>query len=207
MHLSASELMFAYPGSSPLFESLSFDADGGEMIGVTGPSGAGKSTLLSLLGGWLAPTSGSLRTQGRGRLALVPQNPFGVPGRTALDHVCLPLIAHGATRAQAATTARETLARLHLEHVADRPYRMLSGGERQRMLLARALASNPDLLLVDEPTAQLDPSAAAEVCAVLGALPSAGALVFVATHDPRVVQACSRVLGLLSMSAKTDAFA
>ncbi|WP_221934910.1 ATP-binding cassette domain-containing protein [Georgenia yuyongxinii] len=195
--MRATDLAFAYPGSPALFQALSFDADGGELLAVTGPSGSGKSTLLSLLGGWLAPSVGVLEVTGVERLALVPQNPFGVPGRTALDHVCLPLIASGLTRTHAAQIARGHLELLKLEHAADRPYRMLSGGERQRMLLARALASGPDLLLVDEPTAQLDTSSAAEVCDALASLERSGVLVFVATHDPRVVDACSRVLDLL----------
>jgi len=198
VRLSAAGLAFAHPGAEPLYERLSFDAHGGELVALTGPSGSGKSTLLSIIGGWLTPTAGVLERSGVDRLALVPQNPHGVPGRTALDHVALPLVARGKNRADADHDAREYLGLLKLAHAAGRPYRMLSGGERQRMLLARALASEPDLLLVDEPTAQLDMAAATEVCDALAALQRDGVLVVVATHDPRVVAACSSVLDLLA---------
>lgn len=198
MRVKAVDLAFAHQDSPPLFDGLSFEAAGGDLLAVTGPSGSGKSTFLALLGGWLKPSSGVLEVVGVDRLALVPQNPFGVPGRTAIDHVCLPLLAKGVSRSDASAIAREHLALLKLQKVEDRPYRMLSGGERQRMLLARALASGPDVLLVDEPTAQLDASSAAEVCDSLGSLQQKGVLVFVATHDPRVVDACSGVLDLLS---------
>ena len=199
MRVRADELAFSHPGSPPLFESLNFDIDAGELVALTGPSGSGKSTLLSILGGWLIPSSGTLTVDGIDQLALVPQNPHGVPGRTALDHVSLPLVARGMTRATAESFARDRLRLLKLDEVIDRPYRMLSGGERQRMLLARALASTPDMLLVDEPTAQLDSSSASEVCDALASLQQAGVLIFVATHDARVVQACSRVLDLLTV--------
>ncbi|UIP59712.1 ATP-binding cassette domain-containing protein [Agromyces marinus] len=198
--MRAVDLAFAHPGAATLYEGLSFEAAGGELIALTGPSGSGKSTLLSILGGWLEPTHGVLETTGVQRLALVPQNPYGVPGRTAVDHVSLPLVARGSTRSDATRIAREYLGLLKLEHAADRPYRMLSGGERQRMLLARALASKPDLLLVDEPTAQLDATAAAEVCDALAGLQHHGVLIFVATHDTRVVTVCSSVVDLLTVA-------
>lgn len=199
----ALDLAFAHPGSPTLFDGLTFDADESDLLAVTGPSGSGKSTFLSILGGWLTPTAGTLEVTGVEHLALVPQNPFGVPGRTALDHVSLPLVARGLTRSAADTAARENLALFNLQRVEDRPYRMLSGGERQRMLLARALASGPDVLLVDEPTAQLDSTSAAEVCDALTSLQHRGVLVFVATHDQRVVDACSRVLDLLSVGTSS----
>lgn len=197
MRVTATGLSFAHPGSKPLYEGLSFHAAGGDLVALTGPSGSGKSTLLSLIGGWLAPSAGTLEIAGSGSAALVPQNPHGVSGRSALDHVCLPLLAGGMRRAEAVAAAGEYLALVKLEKVAERPYRMLSGGERQRMLLARALASNPGMLLVDEPTAQLDAVSAMEVCDVLAGLGQRGALIFVATHDHRVVEACSTVVDLL----------
>ncbi|WP_183086371.1 ABC transporter ATP-binding protein [Mycetocola tolaasinivorans] len=199
MRVAATELSFAHSGAAPLYSGLSFRAEGGDLVALTGPSGSGKSTLLSLLGGWLAPTAGTLEISGDERVALVSQNPHGVPGRTALDHVCLPLVAAGMRRDEAVTAAREYLSLVRLEHVAERPYRMLSGGERQRMLLARALASRPGMLLVDEPTAQLDAASAREVCEVLSNLGQRGALIFIATHDHRVVDACSRVIDLLTV--------
>lgn len=193
----ARELSFAHPGAVPLYTGLNFHAQSGDLVALTGPSGSGKSTLLSLLGGWLSPTSGNLEISGEGKISLVPQNPFGVSGRSLLDHVCLPLLAKGLRRAEAEESAIEKIRLVKLSEIADRPYRMLSGGERQRMLLARALASDPGMLLVDEPTAQLDVSAASEVCEVLSHLGERGVVVFVATHDSRVVNSCSKVVDLL----------
>ncbi len=201
MRVEARDLTFSHPASAPLFQSLNFVVSSGELIAVVGPSGSGKSTLLSLLGGWLTASSGSLDISGVDRTALVPQNPYGVTGRTALDHVSLPLVATGISRSSAEGIARETLRLLRLDKVGDRPYRMLSGGERQRMLLARALASAPDMLLVDEPTAQLDSSSAMDVSGALARLGEARVTTFVATHDARVVEICSGVIDLLSVVA------
>ncbi|QAY58639.1 ATP-binding cassette domain-containing protein [Microbacterium protaetiae] len=204
MRIRVDDISFAHPGGPTLYTGLSFTAHEGSLVALTGPSGSGKSTLLSLLGGWLRPTHGTIERTAIHDVALVPQNPHGVSERTALDHVCLPLVARGAGRGDATVVARRQLMRLNLEEVAARPYRMLSGGERQRMLLARALATEPDMLLIDEPTAQLDPRAAADVCEALRSLQEAAAIVFVATHDPRVIAACSTTIDLLTVQPPAD---
>jgi ABC-type Mn2+/Zn2+ transport system ATPase subunit len=86
--------------------------------------------------------------------------------------------------------------KFNLSHVALREFRALSGGEAQRLLLARALASRPDLLLVDEPTAQLDPTSSALVATSFSALAGTGAVVLVATHDPDIITACTDRINL-----------
>jgi ABC-type lipoprotein export system ATPase subunit len=126
----------------------------------------------------------------------VLQNPHGVARRTALDHVVLPLLARGRTRRDAETQAEAILDRFALAAVADRQFRALSGGEAQRLMLARAVATAADLLLVDEPTAQLDLTTAATVNAVLAGIAQDDAIVVVATHDPHTRDACTRVLDL-----------
>lgn len=103
-----------------------------------------------------------------------------------------PLIAQGASRTQADRRALETLARFGLQDVAPQPFSTLSGGEAQRLMLARAVAKAPSLLLVDEPTAQLDPESAATVNHVLGQLAMNNSIVVVATHDPDTQDACAR---------------
>ncbi len=193
-----SDLSHAFPGHPVLFEDLSFELLPGRITGLCGPSGCGKSTLLSILAGWVEPTGGTVRATGVERTGWVFQNPHGVPGRTALDHVVLPLLARGTARAEAEERAREVMADFRLTEVADRPFRQLSGGEAQRLMLSRAVCSAPDLLLVDEPTAQLDPRTAETVNATLGGIAGAGAIVVIATHDPHTRAACTDVIDLHS---------
>ncbi|AAT89613.1 ABC transporter, ATP-binding protein [Leifsonia xyli subsp. xyli str. CTCB07] len=119
------------------------------------------------------------------------------PRRTALDHAVFPLLTRGLSRRQAEAEGLRTLALFGLESVAHRPFRALSGGEAQRLMLARAVSAAPGLLLVDEPTAQLDTHTAHEVSATLGQVASSGSIVVVATHDPDTRAACTRVFDLI----------
>ena len=146
----AENLGHRFPGTPMLFEDLSFTLVSGRITGLCGPSGCGKSTLLSLLAGWEEPVTGSVTTEGVERVGWVFQNPYGVPGRSALDHVVLPLIARGQRRASAEETAMAVMADFRLDTLADRSFRQLSGGEAQRLMLARAVCASPDLLLVDD---------------------------------------------------------
>lgn len=192
----ATGLAHRFPGTAWLFTDLDLDLRPGEITGLCGPSGCGKSTLMSILAGWVAPVTGTVRTTGVDRTGWIFQNPHGVPGRTALDHVVLPLLARGADRREAEERAVAVMADFHLSGVARQPFRELSGGEAQRLMLARALCSAPDLLLVDEPTAQLDLRTARTVNASLGRVADRGAIVVVATHDPDTRKACTTVVDL-----------
>jgi ABC-type lipoprotein export system ATPase subunit len=195
MRLEATGLGHSF-GDVTLFQNLEFAIDSGEMIALRGPSGSGKSTLLSILAGSVDPTSGYVAKDRDCRVGWVFQNPHGVARRTVLDHVVLPMLAKGARRSEAERSAREILADFRLESLATSAFRSLSGGEAQRLMLARALASSPDLLMVDEPTAQLDPLSAATIVQVLGRLRHEGVMVIVATHDDRVGGACTRSIHL-----------
>jgi len=179
-----------------LFSGVSLTLIPGYVYGVTGPSGSGKSTLLSLLAGWSAPQQGRIDREGIARVQWVFQNPFGVARRTVVDHVSWPLIAQGLTRAEATRIGHELLARFGLAEVAGSCFEDLSGGESQRLMLARGVTTQPDLLLVDEPTAQLDRHTAAEVNAVLAQLSGVGRIVVVATHDPQTQAMCGTIIDL-----------
>jgi ABC-type lipoprotein export system ATPase subunit len=179
-----------------LFRGLTTVFASGGVTAITGPSGSGKSTLLSLLAGWTRPTEGTIDQTGAGRVNWVFQNPHGTARRTAVDHVILPFLARGDTIAAAGSAAAELLDRFGLAAVADRPFRELSGGEAQRLMLARGLASRPDVLLIDEPTAQLDRATADTVNSAIGAAATEGIVVVVATHDPATRAACTAAIDL-----------
>ncbi|GIJ48441.1 hypothetical protein Val02_53270 [Virgisporangium aliadipatigenens] len=190
-----------FSGTADLFTGLDFELQPGQVVGLCGPSGSGKSTLLSILATWVVPSTGRVERIGIARTGWVFQNPFGVRGRTAIDHVCLPLLARGLSRRAALARAGEALERFDLARVARQPFRELSGGEAQRLMLARAVCSAPDLLLVDEPTAQLDMATAATVNATLGAVAQDGTIVVIATHDPHTRAACTDVIDLATVAA------
>ncbi|MCO1338539.1 hypothetical protein BJH93_06480 [Kocuria polaris] len=183
-------------GTSPwLFRELSAEFVAGDLLAISGPSGSGKSTLLSLIADG-QPAEGGIEFAGERTLQWVFQNPFGLPHRTTADHVMVPLLARGQERDDAADRVAELLELFGLDEVAEAPYSTLSGGQAQRLMLARAVAAEPALLLVDEPTSQLDPVNAANVIQVLSALSDERRIVAIATHDPRIAERASKVLQL-----------
>ncbi|NMM93760.1 ABC transporter ATP-binding protein [Bifidobacterium oedipodis] len=179
-----------------LFSNLNFTLHTGEAIGLCGPSGSGKSTLLSIIAGFDNPSKGTVTREHVSRIRWVFQNPHGMPKRTAIDHVVQPLLGQGLTREQAEDEAVAIMSMFRLTHVAAREFSELSGGEAQRLMLARAIASKPDLLLVDEPTAQLDQHTANDIDATLTGLAQDDVIVIIATHDSNTRAACSRVIDL-----------
>ncbi|MFR0555735.1 ATP-binding cassette domain-containing protein [Pseudoscardovia radai] len=179
-----------------LFRHVSLTLLPCHVYALTGPSGSGKSTLLSIIAGWVKPAEGQVRRERCGRVCWVFQNPHGVARRLAVDHVALPFLARGETRKQAEAHALELMDAFGLRHRAYARFSALSGGEAQRLMLARGVASHAGLLLVDEPTAQLDLHAADTVNERLHALSSSGAIVIVATHDPHTRDACTDVIDL-----------
>jgi len=189
-------LAHEFPGTRRLFMNLELSLTPGEVVAVVGPSGSGKSTLLSILAGWVKPVEGSVTWSGIERTGWVFQNPHGVARRTALDHVVLPLLARGLARQDAECEAWRIMGRFGLLEIQDRPFGSLSGGEAQRLMLARAVGSAYDLLLIDEPTAQLDMATAQTVDTVLSNIAQDDVIVVVATHDPRTRDACTRVIDL-----------
>ncbi|WP_173552292.1 ATP-binding cassette domain-containing protein [Bifidobacterium merycicum] len=196
MRVEMKGLAHRFPGTDVLFENLDYTVEPGVTVAVCGPSGCGKSTLLSILAGWENPYKGAVVREGVERIGWVFQNPYGVAERTALDHVVFPLLAKGLRRKEAEPEALAAMDLFDLAYAAGRRFSDLSGGEAQRLMLARAVCSRPDMLLVDEPTAQLDTRTAHSVSHVLGNLAGQGMIVLVATHDPDTRDACDRVLDL-----------
>jgi ABC-type lipoprotein export system ATPase subunit len=146
----------------------------------------------------MKPTEGQIDRAAVNRVGWVFQNPHGVARRTAVDHVALPFLARGASTDSADSSAQELLKRFGLAEVAQRKFQSLSGGEAQRLMLARGIAASPNLLLIDEPTAQLDPQTAGSVNEAIAECATAEVIVVVATHDPRTRDSCTHVLDLAS---------
>lgn len=134
----------------------------GEVLALVGANGSGKSTLLRALHGLLQPTRGLVRVDPTVRQAMLFQRPFMLR-TSACNNVALALWLHGKSWRTAQHEALQALRRVELQDQAQRPARTLSGGQQQRLALARAWALQPDVLLLDEPTASLDPHAKREV--------------------------------------------
>ncbi len=200
--VAGTELGHRYHGGPWLFRGVDLHLAAGRVTALTGPSGTGKSTLLSILAGTTAPAEGMVTREGVTGIASIAQSPHGTPGRTVLDHITLPYLAAGIPRAQAEERARPIAALFGIEHLLAAPYRQLSGGEAQRLMLARATAQEGDLVLADEPTANLDTYNARSVIDVLGGLAAGGAVVVVATHDPLARGACTDVVDLAEAAAR-----
>ena len=154
---------------------------------LVGPNGSGKSTLIRLAMGLVAPTFGRITWGGRAesdgrRRAMMFQRPVMLR-RSAAGNVAYALAAAGGARGARASRVIELLAQVGLAHVTDRPARRLSGGEQQRLALARALARDPQILFLDEPTASLDPAATKAVEDIIRAVAQAGVKIVMATHD------------------------
>ena len=206
--IEARALCKAYGGSPPVraVNDVSLSMEPGSIVAITGPSGSGKTTLLAMLGALERPTSGSVSFAGidlttcsgaelarvRRRLGFVFQDFALIPGLAAWENVAYPLIPRGIARRERFRLAVEWLGRFGLgSKVATRAKR-LSGGEQQRVAIARAFAGNPEAILADEPTSNLDTETADSFLAALVEFRSAGGAAAIASHDPRVIDAASQ---------------
>ena len=183
----------------------------GEDVAILGPSGSGKSTLMHLLGCLDTPTSGRYLLDGEpveslkrnelprvrnDRIGFVFQNFCLLGHATALGNVELPLIYKGTARRVRRETAAGLLERVGLgDRMTHRPNE-LSGGQRQRVALARALAGDPDIILADEPTGNLDTASGEEVVALFHELVAEGKTVIIVTHDQEIAERARRIIRL-----------
>jgi putative ABC transport system ATP-binding protein/lipoprotein-releasing system ATP-binding protein len=207
MHLILNGVGHRFPETPWLFRGLTVTLRPNHSYALVGPSGSGKSTLMSLIAGWNNPAEGTIQRRGVDRIGWVFQSPHGMPRRTALDHVVFPLLAAGTNRARAEPIALALLHQVDLDRVAHREFRALSGGEAQRLMLARAAASHPQLLLVDEPTAQLDVTTARKINDAIAAMVSPERILVVATHDYATRDACTDLLDLTDFIDHDDMLA
>ena len=174
-------------GPVALLDGVTMRLTPGAPTVLIGPNGAGKTTLLRIVMGLIAPSRGRVTWAGRehvasDRRAIVFQRP-AMLRRSAAGNIRYALAAAAAPRAKRTERITELLALVGLSGLERRPARRLSGGEQQRLALARALAREPDLLLLDEPTASLDPAATKAIEDIVRAVAARGVKVVMSTHD------------------------
>lgn len=203
-----------YPMGDTLVQALrglTLEIRKGEFVAVMGPSGSGKSTLLHLLGCLDLPSDGRILLQDvdvsrlaedhlaqvRGlRIGFVFQTFHLIPTLSALENVELPLLFQRVPRAQRRARAQELLQKVGMADRMHHKPAQLSGGERQRVAIARALAADPEIILADEPTGNLDSASGKAVLELLSQLHREGKTIILVTHNPEAAQYADRIVRL-----------
>ncbi len=202
--LSFQNVSFGYGRVRPILRGINFDLRPGRITAILGPNGVGKTTLLYLALGWLSAWNGDIHLNGsplrsysrleRGRwLALVPQSEHTPFDYTVLEYVLMGRAPHlpplGMPTSADYAAALQALEQVGLEALVEHPVPQLSSGERQLMLLARAAAQSPRLLLLDEPTAHLDLRNKSRLIQIMRDLRTQGITLLMTNHEPEVVLA------------------
>jgi putative ABC transport system ATP-binding protein len=199
---------------------VSMKVEAGEFVAIMGPSGSGKSTLMHLMGALDTPTSGravfrgqDLRTLSDRERSLLRRTRLGfvfqffnlLPTLTAAENVALPLLLGGQPRGRAVRSASAALERVGLRHRESHFPDELSGGEMQRVAVARALVSEPDAVLCDEPTGNLDSATSKEILTLLRSLPESGRRsVVMVTHDAQAAAYGNRLIKIRDGLIESD---
>lgn len=200
----------SHAGQVNILRGINLDVQAGESAGLVGPSGSGKSTLLMVLAGLERPSSGSIQVAGeeltglsedglarfrRQHIGIVFQSFHLVPTMTALENVAIPLEFAG--RKDAFERAEDELQQVGLGHRLDHYPGQLSGGEQQRVALARAVAGDPEILLADEPTGNLDQTTGESIISLMFDLHARkNTTLVLITHDEALAERCHRVVRL-----------
>jgi len=200
-------------------DGVSFAIERGEMVAIVGSSGSGKSTLLNILGCLDTPSSGEYRLDGSDVQSLSDDDRARVRNRqigfvfqsfqllhraTALKNVALPLVYRGVPARERERRAEQALSRVGLAHrMGHRPFQ-LSGGQRQRTAIARALVTQPSLLLCDEPTGNLDSATTEDIMALFHQLHAEGNTIIIVTHEPEIAERCPRSIRVLDGKVTSD---
>lgn len=197
--------------SVPVLHNIDLAVNEGEFAAIMGPSGSGKSTLMNLIGCLDRPTDGKIiigdmdtsilpdmelsRIRGK-KIGFVFQTFNLISRLTALKNVELPMIYQDISGAQRVKRASELLGMLGLEDRIDHKPAELSGGQRQRVAIARALVNEPEILLADEPTGNLDSKTGQEIMQIFNNLHNEGRTILMVTHDQTLAQNCDRIIRL-----------
>ncbi|MCU4800315.1 ABC transporter ATP-binding protein [Halobacteria archaeon HArc-gm2] len=214
--ISAANAVKEYESGSKTLRALKgvdVSVDPGEFVAVVGPSGSGKSTLLNLLGMLDVPTEGAVTVAGerlselskrertnlrRDTVGFVFQSFFLVPTLTARENVAVPGLVHG-DRSELIDRAESLLERVGLADRLDHYPNELSGGQKQRVAVARSLVNEPEILLADEPTGNLDQDTSEQVLDVFGRIAAEDDVaIATVTHDPQVTEYADRVVELVN---------
>ena len=212
--LSLNNISFSYD-KRPVLKDISYEFEKGKIYCIIGKSGAGKTTLLSLLSGLASPDSGEIIYEGNSiakidkytfrskYIGVVFQNFNLISKYTALENVILSMdIAHYKTESKK-QRALELLERVGLnEDEANRRVLKLSGGQQQRVAIARALSYDPDIILADEPTGNLDQDTQKEIMDIFRALADSGKCVILVSHSPEVAELCDEKYELMRLTGK-----
>ncbi|WLI89831.1 ATP-binding cassette domain-containing protein [Massilia sp. R2A-15] len=199
-----------YSAHAVALRDVSLNIAKGELVYLAGPSGAGKSTLLKMIAAIERPSAGAILVNGqdigklrregvpflRRNLGLIFQQQKLLNDRHILANAMLPLLVMGASKSEAELRARAALDKVGLLDRAKALPLELSGGEQQRVAIARAIVNRPQIILADEPTANLDRAAADKVLDALRAFHSVGVTCMISTHDEQVLDAAARVIHL-----------
>lgn len=205
-----SQVSKLYGKDSAALSGVTLSVAKGELIYLAGASGAGKSTLLKLIAAIEKPSSGTVQVNGqdigrlkasglpylRRNLGLILQQQRLLFDRNVLANVMLPMIVSGATRPDAEKRARAALDKVDLLDKASAGPATLSGGEQQRVAIARAIVNRPQIILADEPTANLDRVSANKVFDALKSFHAVGVTCVISTHDEHALHKASRVIQL-----------
>lgn len=193
-------------------DDINLEISEGEFIAIMGPSGCGKSTLLNVMGMLDSPTSGrygfcgeDVANHTEGKLADIRKHNIGfifqsfnlVDELSVFDNVALPLLYQKVPAKQRREQVQAALERVNIAHRAEHRPQQLSGGQQQRVAVARAVVTNPRLILADEPTGNLDSSNGDDVLGLLTQLNEAGTTIVMVTHDPSHSDHASRVVHVL----------
>ncbi len=208
-----------YAADATALRAVTLTINKGELVYLAGPSGAGKSTLLKMIAAMERPTSGKVTVNGtdigrlksagvpflRRNLGLIFQQQRLLTDRTVLANVMMPMLVTGLSRAQAEERARAALDKVGLLARANAQPMALSGGEQQRVSIARAIVNRPQIILADEPTANLDRDSANQIFDALRAFNKVGVTCLISTHDEHVLDSGARVIRLVQGQLQAEA--